>query len=249
MADRVAADLHVHSALSPCGADEMTPPGMLLTAERRGIRVLGVVDHGTARNALAFFEAAQAFEVRLFVGLEVESAEGVHILALFDTAEAALDMDAVIAGHLPDLPNRPDLFGEQHLVDEWGNRVGVDERLLVTATDLPIERIALLTAERGGLSIPAHIDRAANGLLPTLGFVPPDLQVELFELSPHLAPPDARARWPELAGRPLMSGSDAHFLADIGKATTPLSPELAQAPLSVREWGRALARELCRGEG
>lgn len=249
MADRVAADLHVHSALSPCGADEMTPPGMLLTAERRGIRVLGVVDHGTARNAAAFLEAAQAFDVRLFVGLEVESAEGVHILALFDTAEAALDMDAVIAGHLPGLPNRPDLFGEQHLVDEWGNRVGVDERLLVTATDLPIERIALLTSERGGLSIPAHIDRPANGLLPTLGFVPPDLQVELFELSPHLAPADARARWPELAGRPLMSGSDAHCLADIGRATTALSPQLAQAPLNACEWGRALARELLGGGG
>lgn len=248
MADRVAADLHVHSALSPCGGDEMTPPGMLLSAERRGIKVLGVVDHGSARNAPAFVEAAQAFDLRLFVGLEVESAEGVHILALFDTAEAALDMDAVIAGRLPGLPNRPDLFGEQHLVDEWGNRVGTDERLLVTATDLPIERIALLTAQRGGLSIPAHIDRPANGLLPTLGFVPPDLQVELMELSPHVAPAEARARWPELTGRALVRSSDAHFLADIGTATTALSPELAQASLPAAQWGRALAREILRDE-
>jgi len=75
MSARVAADLHVHTALSPCGDDQMRPPAMLLSAERRGVRVLGVVDHCSARNAAAVLGAAPAFDVRVFVGLEVESAE------------------------------------------------------------------------------------------------------------------------------------------------------------------------------
>ena len=53
MPGRVAIDLHIHSALSPCGAPEMSPPAVLLAAERRGVRVVGVVDHCTARNAAA----------------------------------------------------------------------------------------------------------------------------------------------------------------------------------------------------
>jgi len=246
MADRVPADLHVHTALSPCGSEGMRPAEILLTAEQRGIRVLGIVDHSTAQNGWAVAEAAHAFELRVFVGLEIESAEGVHLLALFDDARAGMDMDAVVAAHLPSLRNRPDLFGEQLLLDEWGEVVGTDERLLAAATDLSVEEIAGMTAARGGMSIPAHIDRTVNGLLPLLGFVPPALQVEAFEVSRHMTRSEARARWPELAERPLVTGSDAHYLDDIGAAYTWISAELAEAPTGAREWGQRLAREMTR---
>lgn len=244
MGKRVAADLHVHSALSPCGSEEMRPPAVLLTAERRGIGVLGVVDHSTARNAWAFLGAAEAFDVRVFAGLEVESAEGVHVLALFDTLEAVAAMDDLVAARLPGLPNRADLFGEQLLVDEMGTAVGEDGRLLLTATDLTVEEIAVATAEAGGMSIPAHVDRSANGLLPTLGFVPTDLRVEVLEVSRPLAPAEARRRWPELAGWPLVASSDAHYLDDVGGAVTWISEGLAAAEVPAAEWARLLAEEL-----
>jgi len=244
MADRVPADLHVHTALSPCGGDEMKPAEILLTAEQRGIRVLGVVDHSTAQNGWAVAEAAQAFEVRVFVGLEIESAEGVHMLALFDDARAGMDLDALVAAHLPPLRNRPDLFGEQFLLDEWGEVLGTDERLLAAATDLSLEEIAGMTAAHGGMSIPAHIDRTVNGLLPLLGFVPPALRVDAFEVSRHMTRAEARVRWPELAERPLVAGSDAHYLDEIGAAYTWISADLAEAPVGVREWGQRLAREM-----
>jgi len=218
-------------------------------AEQRGIRVLGVVDHSTARNAQAVEEAAPAFGVRVLVGLEVESAEGVHILTLFDSAEAALEMDAMVAQHLPSLPNRPQFFGEQHLLDAWGNRLGEEPRLLTAATDLGLEDIADLAVGGGGLSIPAHIDRRGYGLLPTLGFVPPGLRVDLLEVSPHMTRSEARETWPELRTRALISGSDAHFLTDIGCASTWVSRDVAEAELSPTAWGRELAGELLsRGE-
>jgi len=174
----------------------------------------------------------------------VESAEGVHILTLFDSAEAAMAMDARVAEHLPDRLNRVAVFGEQHLLDEWGAIRGEDPRLLCAATDLGVEEIADLAADRGGLSLPAHIDRRANGLLPTLGFVPPGLHADLWELSPHLRPRQARALWPELQTRALVNGSDAHFLADLGGAPTWISRRLAEAELTPRDWGRELAAEL-----
>ena len=238
MGPLAAVDLHVHTALSPCGDERMRPAEILLSAERRGISVVGVVDHSTAGNAGAVLAAAPAFRVRVFVGLEIESAEGVHILGLFDTAEAARSMDELVAAHLPDLPNRPEVLGEQYLLDEWGQVQGTDERLLLVATDLSIEEVADAIAARGGLSLPAHIDRTSHGLMPLLGFVPPGLRVELFEVSRRLPLAEARARWP---GLPLITASDAHRLEEIGQAVTWIPAELAEAPLPVRDWGRAVA--------
>jgi PHP family Zn ribbon phosphoesterase len=246
MAPRVPLDLHIHTALSPCAAAEMKPAEILLTAERAGLAVVGLVDHGSAGNAGAALRAAPAFEPRVLVGIEAESTEGVHLLALFDTLEAVADLETVLAAHMPDLPNRPKVLGEQQLVDEWGEVRGVEDRLLVTATDLGVEEIADLTRARGGLCIPAHIDRSVNGLLPLLGFLPPRLEVDLLEVSSALTPEQARERWPELAGRALVTGSDAHCLQDVGRAVTWIPPEFAQADLEPKKWGEAVARELLR---
>lgn len=240
----VLADLHVHTALSPCASDDMTPPAILLAAERRGIRVLGVVDHSSAANAQAVLEAAEAFEVRVFVGIEVESVESVHVLALFDCAHTALDMDRALAATMPRATNRPDLFGEQYLVNELGDVIAVEDRMLAVASALGVEDIARMTIERGGIPMPAHVDRRATGLLGVLGLMPPRLEVDLVEVSPNVTPRDARARWPELEGYGLVTSSDAHCLADIGRAHCLVSDELAQLDVPAREWGKLLAQEL-----
>ncbi len=243
MAGWIPADLHIHTALSACAGEEMKPPAILLAAERVGVKIVGVVDHGTARNAGAVLSAAEAFDVRVFVGLEVETVEGVHILTLFDDLDATMDMDSAVANHLPDRPNREDVLGEQHLLDEWGDEIGRDERLLLTAADLTLQQVAAMAAARGGMSIPAHIDRSPNGLLPVLGFVPPRLQVELFEVSPHMGFVEARRKWPELSELPLVTGSDAHCIADIGRSVSAVAAELLTADGPARRWGRLLAGE------
>lgn len=237
-------DLHVHTALSPCAAAEMVPPAMLLAAERSGLAILGVVDHSSAGNAAAVLEAGPAFDVALLVGLEVESVEGVHLLALFATAAAAAAFGALVATHLPPLRNRPDLFGEQTLVNEWGEVVAEESRLLAVATDLGVEEVADLILAHEGLCIAAHVDRTANGLLPTLGFVPPRLHLDGLELSRFTSPSAALARWPELRGQPLLQSSDAHCLAEIGCVRTLVPAELGNPGNALQDWGRALAEFL-----
>jgi PHP family Zn ribbon phosphoesterase len=241
-----ALDLHIHSALSPCASGDMLPPQVLLTAELQGVGTVGIVDHSTARNAPAFVEAALAFGVEVLPGLEAESTEGVHLLALFATPEAALQMDGAVARHLPDLPNRPDIFGEQLLVNEWGDLTDHDPRLLVTAVDLSLDELVALTHDLGGIAVPAHVDRSANGLLPTLGFIPPGLEADLFEVSFRTTREHARSRWPQLATLPVIGGSDAHSLGEIGRACTTIPRELARPAEPLREWARALSAYLLR---
>jgi hypothetical protein len=217
---------------------------MLLTAEQRDLGLVGVVDHSSAGNAHALLDAAPAFEVRVLVGLEVESVEGVHLLALFGGAAAATEFEQLIAAHQPPLRNRPDIFGEQFLVNEWGDLIGEEPRLLAVATDLSVEEIADLTLAHDGLSIAAHVDRVANGLLPTLGFVPPRLRVHGLELSRFAAVAESLRRWPELRGQPLLQSSDAHCLADIGGGRTLVAEEVVELEGSAREWGEAMAEYL-----
>ena len=256
-------DLHIHSALSPCASEEMRPPAVLLTAERQGLDVVGIVDHSTGRNGWAFLEAAPAFAVQVLAGLEIESSEGVHLLALFEGRAALEDFDRLVAQHLPGGLNRPELLGPQLLVDEWGHVLGEEPRLLITAVDLGLERLVAMIAAHEGLSIAAHVDRAANGLLPTLGFVPPKLQVDLLEVSWRMTRAEARQRWPELRDWPLICSSDAHVLEEIGQGSTTVAvgdrshggPVAAGSRSygslggnGLREWAAAVAEEL-RGDG
>jgi 3',5'-nucleoside bisphosphate phosphatase len=240
-------DLHIHSALSPCAAEEMRPPAVLLAAERKELQVVGIVDHSTGRNGWAFLEAAPAFTPHVLVGLEMESSEGVHVLALFDNVEALTAFDTLIAAHLPPARNDPSVLGPQLLLDEWGHELGRDERLLIAAVDVGLERLAEWVAEHEGISIAAHINRTANGLLPTLGFIPPRLKVDLLEISWRMTREEAIAKWPDLRGRPLICNSDAHVLDDIGRCMCCAEHLPSPEGMRLRDWGAALAEAVTQG--
>ena len=44
------ADFHVHTALSPCGDDEMSPPAIVDAALAAGLDMIAVCDHNAAGN-------------------------------------------------------------------------------------------------------------------------------------------------------------------------------------------------------
>ncbi len=51
-------DLHIHSCLSPCGDDDMTPCNIVGMAKLIGLDVIELTDHNTYRNAHAVLKAA-----------------------------------------------------------------------------------------------------------------------------------------------------------------------------------------------
>jgi hypothetical protein len=134
------------------------------------------------------------------------------VLCLFDTLEQLARWQDHVDQRLPPLENNPDFFGEQFVVDETGDFIRRETRLLLTSADLSIEEIFNEVNRLGGLAIPAHVDRKAYGLLEILGFVPPDLPIEALEISRHVPPQDACRRFPQLHGYPLIRGGDVHRL-------------------------------------
>ena len=229
----------------------MTPPAILAAARQRGVNVVGVIDHNAAGNARALI-AAMATRgpeepVHVLPGLEIESVEGVHVVCLCDSAEAAEAMQEFVWEHLPPAPHRPDALGEQWLTNGEGRPVRKETRLLLHATEIRLEDICRECRERGFLAVPAHVTRRAYGLIGVLGFVPDRLDIDALELGPlgRTPMPLSGPAQADLARYPQVRSSDAHHLDEIGAACTDFwiaEPTIAELRLALKlRAGRSFA--------
>ena len=78
-------DLHIHSCLSPCGDDDMTPANIAGMAALKGLEAVALTDHNTCRNCPAFMAAAREYGVLAVPGMEINTSEEVHAVCLFAT--------------------------------------------------------------------------------------------------------------------------------------------------------------------
>lgn len=202
-------DLHIHSCLSPCGEEEMTPNNIIGMAQILELDVLAVADHNTAKNLPAIMALGKAAGLLVVPAIEVTTAEEVHVLSLFPSLEAALEMDRILYEALPSVMNRPDIFGRQLWMDEEDQVLGETDKLLINATSLSIERVFSQVRALGGVPIPAHVDKNAYSVLSNLGFIPPELGVSTVEVA---RPPFAGAD-----GYRIITDSDAHALETLAQ--------------------------------
>jgi hypothetical protein len=147
--------------------------------------------------------------------MELQTIEEVHVLCLFDQIDQAQELEKIVSASLPDISNNIDFFGEQFIVDETGEFIRREERLLLTSANLTIRQAWDHVTRLGGLLIPAHINRKAYGLIQVLGLVPEDPPIEILEISIHIQPERAYLTYPQIAGYPLIQNGDAHFLEDL----------------------------------
>ncbi|MCC6146095.1 MAG: PHP domain-containing protein [Anaerolineaceae bacterium] len=206
------ADLHVHTVLSPCAQIEMIPPLIVREALEFGIQLIAITDHNTTKNIAAVQKAAAGTELVVLPGMELQTREEVHVLCLFDTLEQTQDFQKEVDIALPVIPNRPDYFGEQFVVDETGDFIESEDRLLLTSTKLSLRQAWEKVEQLGGLFIPAHVNRKTFGLLENLGLVPDDFPILTLEISRHITPAKAVVEFPQLKGYPLIQNGDVHGL-------------------------------------
>lgn len=204
------ADLHIHSCLSPCGDEEMTPGNILGMALVKGLDAVAIADHNSALNLPAAEKIAAAYGLLLIPGMEITTREEVHLLGYFPDVPAAVDFGEMLRGHLPGRKNKPSLFGPQLILNEEDEIIGEEDALLIGATDLPLEDAAGLVRKWGGVPVPAHINRGANGLLINLGLMPEEPFFPTLEVWRHLpCPLEPLENWH------ILHSSDAHYLGDI----------------------------------
>lgn len=222
---KLAYDFHIHSCLSPCGDNDMTPNNIAGMAFLNGLQAIALADHNTCRNCVALKEAAKQYGLIVLYGMELTTMEEVHVLCLFPDEESAMKWDSFVYSHLLKIKNNPDIFGEQLILDGSDIQIGSEENLLINATDISFDDVFEPVQALGGIAIPAHIDKSANSLLGNLGFVPPNSTFTLAELKNPAKAEQVILDHPYFKNCSFISNSDAHYLTDINTATNFLEVE------------------------
>lgn len=216
-----AVDLHIHTALSPCAMDEMTPPAIVEAAARQGLDVIAICDHNSARNVEAVQEAALLANGGLvvFAGIEITTSEEAHVLGLFPNAAAARNAGDEVRKTLPPATEASKRFGDQFIMDAAGRTSGEETRLLSTATHFTLAQSVGLIRKYGGLAIASHVDRPSHSVMSQLGLFPTDAQFDAIEISWVGAQLGRETQFASL-GLPMVTSSDSHFLSEVGNGRT-----------------------------
>jgi PHP family Zn ribbon phosphoesterase len=213
--NRYYYDFHIHSCLSPCADNDMTPNNLAGMAALAGLNIMALTDHNSSRNCPAFFAAAKKNGIIPVAGMELTTAEDIHVVCLFEHLEDAMSFNDEVDGQRVPIRNRADIFGDQLLTDENDEVIGREENLLTNATQIPVDAVPDLVKKHHGVCYPAHIDREANGIVSILGTFPADLDVLWAELHDIDSENAFRENFTALQNKRFLAGSDAHYLWDI----------------------------------
>lgn len=208
-------DLHIHSCLSPCGDDDMTPANIAGMAAVKGLDVIALTDHNSCKNCPAILKHGEEYGITVIPGMELTTAEEVHVVCLFPALGDAMAFDGYVYEHLLPIKNREDIFGKQQIMDADDQVTGNVERLLIGATDISFDQVFGLVEAYRGIAYPAHIDKSTTSLLSNLGFVPPDSSFTCAEISTFDHLHQIQKEHPYFLQCKMLSSSDAHYLEDI----------------------------------
>ena len=212
--NRYYYDFHIHSCLSPCGDDDNTPNNIAGMATLCGLNIVALTDHNTCKNCPAFFKAAKKYGIIPIAGMELTTSEDIHVVCLFENLDDAMRFDSFVATKRILIKNKPEIFGEQLLMDGDDNILEKEENLLTNATQISVDDAFSIVADFGGIAYPAHIDRDANGIIAILGTLPVDTDFKIFELNDS-SKIDVFSNKYGIEKNHFVIGSDAHILTDM----------------------------------
>ncbi len=207
-------DLHIHTCLSPCGDADMTPNNIVNMALLKGLDVIAITDHNACGNAGACITCAAGSDLLVIPGMEVETAEEVHMVCLFSALSCAQEMEKIVHAALPAISNRVEIFGPQCYMDADDHIIAYEDNLLVTASRLSCDEVVEAVRRLGGVVFPAHVDKDAYSMLSNLGAIPQELgfsSVEVHNME------KVNCIRPQIAGYQVLHNSDAHYLWDISE--------------------------------
>jgi len=217
----------------------MSPRAVVERARAAGLDIIAVTDHNTTENSAAVIQAARGTELAVLPGMEMTTAEEVHILGLFDPGTELGPFQATVYRNLPDVPSKKRFVKDQVIVDAADYVTGFSPHCLFGATRFSVQEAVDLIHGHGGLAIACHVDRESFSIISQLGFIPPGLGLEAVEVSPRLTIAEAREALGPFDPLPMVRFSDAHQPDEIGRATTDF---LVASP-SLEEIRKALAGE------
>lgn len=219
---KVFYDLHIHTALSPCADDDMTPHNIINMAIIKGLDIIAITDHNSSENCEACINVAEGKDLLVIPGMEIQTKEEVHLLCLFEDIKKSKMFDHYVKPFREDIKNNPEIFGNQIIFNENDEIVGQETQALISSVNISIFDVFEVVESYGGLVIPAHIDRSSFSIISNLGFLPKKLVIPTVELSKNCENNNFLKYNSYLNNLNIVRNSDAHRLVDINERTSSI---------------------------
>ncbi|MEG1834667.1 MAG: PHP domain-containing protein [Oscillospiraceae bacterium] len=208
-------DLHIHSCLSPCGDNDMTPYNLVNMAKLLGYDLIALTDHNSCLNCESAMKVGEEIGITVVAGMELCTVEEIHNVCLFKTLSDAMRFSEFVHSTMPPIKNDVDIYGEQRIMDTQDNILGYEDILLTTASSISIDDLSQIIKQYGGACFPAHLDRASYSILSVLGFLYPELNFKAAEFTKKAYVPGYEEKHPLLKDMKILKNSDAHYLENL----------------------------------
>ena len=228
-------DLHIHSALSPCGDNDMTPNNIVNMAVLCGLNIIAITDHNSIGNVEAAMKVAENLPITVVPGMELETSEEAHFVCLFPGLKQAEEFNQWLEHYRLPIKNKPEIFGDQLYLNENDEPIGTEELLLVTAASCSIYEAAPVARSFGAAVFPAHVDKSAYSVISNLGTVPEDLGFATVELSKNMPKEKALKIFPYLSKYRIITNSDSHYLDTFYETQNPIELEEPTAAALIKK--------------
>ena len=206
---RLYYDLHIHSLLSPCGDNDMTPNNIVNMAKLNELDIIAITDHNSCRNCSAAIKVGEEVGITVVPGMELTTSEDIHVVCLFPDLESADKFDNYMYDRLIKIPNQADIFGHQYVMNENDEIIDEVDMLLINSCNISIMNVKEIVKSFGGVAIPAHVNRDSYSIISVLGEIVPECNFDFIEVS--------RSGNAEIYNYPSIKNSDAHYLENISE--------------------------------
>ena len=196
----------------------MTPYNLVNMAKILGLDIIALTDHNSAQNCRAAMTVGESVGLTVVPGMELCTSEEVHIVCLFDDVNNAEVFSDYVLSTVPPVKNRPEIFGDQLIMNGGDGIVGTQELLLTTASGISIENAVETVGQYGGVCYPAHIDRSSYSVISNLGMITDEMNFAAVEMTENADQNEYRSKYPIIKDMPVFVSSDAHYLENMREA-------------------------------
>ena len=196
----------------------MTPNNIIGMSKLLGLNVIALTDHNSVLNCEAVMKLGKENDLCVIPGMELTTAEEIHVVCLFPTLEKALLFNDYVKVHQMQFQNREDIYGRQVIMNELDEEIGEVNNLLILATDISVMNIKELVESFDGVCYPAHINRDSMSIISSLGEIPPECGFKVAEVSSSGNIDELKKSHPILNDMLIVRDSDAHYLENMKDA-------------------------------
>lgn len=218
-------DVHIHSCLSPCSDEDMTPNNIVNMSLLKELDIIAITDHNTLKNCEVAMKIAEDKNIIVIPGVEVQTIEEVHLVCLFRNLESAKRFNKVLDQKMLKIKNKPEKFGNQWIMNAKDEVIECEDQLLITSVNMTIQEIINLVNLLNGVVFPAHIDRGYASIMTNLGFIPDEYQFRYIEVSKNDTAKKFLSDDVLKNKYYILRNSDAHHLWDINEPMYSLELE------------------------